>query len=93
MKINDGYKIVFLGDVIDRGQYSSEIVFIIFLLIYVNNLDDANGNSVIEKPKIYYIRGNHEDIYWSSHTGFKDELEKKCGNCDAEELESKLSRQ
>ena len=75
MIIANGYKIVFLGDVIDRGNYSIEIIFIIFILISVNNLhfDDP------QKWKIYYIRGNHEELSTSSDYGFKKELEnKKC---------------
>ncbi len=51
-KITDGYKIIFLGDVVDRGEYGLEIVQFICKMICANN-----DNTII---KIVYVRGNHE---------------------------------
>ena len=79
-KIKEGYKIVFCGDVIDRGFYSLEILLFIFLLIK-NNPND-----------IIYNRGNHEspDIY--SRYGFSSELELKLDedNTDNEDNSDKF---
>jgi len=52
--INDGYKIIFLGDIADRGQYALEIYYIICKFICVNNNDPNN-------LKIVLNRGNHEE--------------------------------
>lgn len=47
--VNDGYKIVFLGDYVDRGWYGSEIIYVILTLLNKN------------PGKVYAVRGNHED--------------------------------
>ncbi len=68
-EINDKYIIIFLGDILDRGMYSLDILNIIFKLIYINN---KNPN----KSKIIYNRGNHEnyDQYqYKFLLGFDDE--------------------
>ena len=62
--INDNYKLIFLGDIIDRGQYSLEIFEILFRFIQ----NDPNNN------KIIINRGNHETYIISSVYGFKDEI-------------------
>jgi hypothetical protein len=49
-KIKDNYKIIFLGDIVDRGIYSYEIVMILYLLL-INNPD-----------QIILINGNHEEL-------------------------------
>jgi hypothetical protein len=51
--INNGYKIIFLGDIVDRGQYSLEILSILFNFIIKNNDED--------NLKIILNRGNHEE--------------------------------
>jgi hypothetical protein len=70
-KINDGYKIIFLGDITDRGQYSLEIIYIISKFI-------INNNSV-DNLKIILNRGNHEDQHlWSvERYGFFKEIDSK----------------
>jgi serine/threonine-protein phosphatase PP1 catalytic subunit len=70
-KINDGYKIIFLGDVVDRGKYSLEVVISIFTLILENNDD-------LLQPKVIYNRGNHEEKEINGRDGLSDELSKKC---------------
>lgn len=49
-KIKDGYSIIFLGDIVDRGIYSYEILMILYLLI-INNPN-----------QIILISGNHEEL-------------------------------
>jgi hypothetical protein len=48
--INDDNCLIFLGDVVDRGVYSFEILMILYLLKIKN------------PKKIYLIRGNHEEF-------------------------------
>jgi hypothetical protein len=53
-EINEPYKIIFLGDILDRGMYALDILNIVFKLIIKNNTNPNN-------PKIIYNRGNHEN--------------------------------
>jgi hypothetical protein len=64
-KLLDNYNIIFLGDIVDRGQYGFEIVMIIFLLKLLN----PNG--------IHMNRGNHEDISQNKSDGFYNDIENK----------------
>ena len=75
--INDGYKIIFLGDIADRGQYALEIYYIICKFICNNNRDPKN-------LKIILNRGNHEEpTQWRQENasnkmfGFTAELSRK----------------
>jgi hypothetical protein len=72
LKFAPGYRLVFLGDVIDRGLFSLEITALIIELVRVNNLDFAN-------PIVIYNRGNHEELSTSSAYGFKTEIMTRCG--------------
>ena len=63
--INVNYKIIFLGDIIDRGQHSLEILEILFRFI----LNDKTNNRII------LGRGNHETISVSTNYGFKKEVD------------------
>lgn len=49
-KIQNNFKIIFLGDIVDRGIYSYEILIILYLLI-INNPN-----------QIILINGNHEEL-------------------------------
>ena len=71
-EIKEPYKIIFLGDILDRGQYSLDILNIIFKLIMINNTDTTN-------QKIILNRGNHEnyDQYTQSTYGAYNEFKKK----------------
>ena len=57
-ELKEGYKMVFCGDILDRGNYALEIVTFILQLI-INN----PGN-------VIYNRGNHEDQFTYSRYGF-----------------------
>ncbi len=63
-KINDNYKLIFLGDILDRGQYSLEIFEILFRFIQ----NDTNNN------KIIINRGNHESSIAYYYGFFNEEL-------------------
>ena len=68
--INEPYKIIFLGDILDRGRYALDIINIIFKLMAINNNDITN-------QKIFYNRGNHESFSQYQRDGGLDEIEKK----------------
>ena len=71
-RINDGYKIIFLGDILDRGQYALEIIYIIAQFMITNNSYD--------NLKIIFNRGNHEDPnLWGRHR-FQQEYYSKFNN-------------
>ena len=73
--INDGYTIIFLGDIVDRGSYQIECLYLIFNLLY-KNLDDNYWDC----PKIIYNRGNHEEIITNHYYGLNEEISNKCGH-------------
>ena len=73
-KINDGYKLIFLGDLLDRGVFSLEITYILFKFL-LNNTEDNN----LQNSKIIMNRGNHEEVQQYTKNGFKMELDKKLG--------------
>jgi len=64
-KVSNNFKIVFLGDVVDRGNFSLEILLIILSLLK-ENPDD-----------VFFNRGNHEEIEINRANGLKDEIKKK----------------
>lgn len=60
-------KILFLGDYVDRGRYSIEVVFLLFAL-------------KINFPySVLMIRGNHETRDMTSHYSFRNEVLNKYG--------------
>ena len=69
-KLSPGFRLIFLGDVVDRGQFALEIITIIFKLMEVNNTD-------LNSPQIIYNRGNHEEIS-QNREQFGKELIMKC---------------
>lgn len=72
LTLDENIKIVFLGDVIDRGNYSIEILVIIFILMYKNNTKDEL-NVILNK-------GNHEDFNIFHRDGFSNEIKSKYEN-------------
>ena len=61
-------KYLFLGDLVDRGDYSIEVVSLIFVL------------KVLYPKNVYIIRGNHEFRNVSFTGGFYSEIMKKYKN-------------
>ena len=72
-EINDGYTIIFLGDIVDRGAFQIETLYLLFNLLYTN----LNNNHLLN-PKIIYNRGNHETENLNSWLGFKEDVENTC---------------
>jgi hypothetical protein len=68
--INDGYILIFLGDIVDRGVYSLEIFDILFNFI----------NRPQNNDKIFINKGNHEEASIFTRDGFSDELITKFGD-------------
>lgn len=68
--LTDGYKIIFLGDILDRGSYSLDVIYLIFKLIKMNNKTQLN---------IIYNRGNHETYDIFDRDGSNMEFKKKFG--------------
>lgn len=60
----------FLGDISDRGAYSTEAWYIILSLALNNR--EASG-----EERVHIIRGNHEEMTLGWRYGFADELDKK----------------
>ena len=71
-QVNDNYKIVFLGDIIDRGQHSIEILEMLFRFI----LNDTSNDRII------ICRGNHETDSIASSYGFSKEIAKAYNNME-----------
>lgn len=67
--VNDGFIIIFLGDVIDRGYHSLDIINFIFDFMMNNNTSD--------KLKVIYNRGNHEETDTFKYYGLLTELKDK----------------
>jgi hypothetical protein len=58
------FNFLFLGDLVDRGEFSIEVIIMIFLLI------------VIKPDKVFCIRGNHEFEDISRRQGFYSQIMK-----------------
>jgi len=58
---------VFLGDFVDRGMYSCDVVSLLFSL------------KILYPSKVFLIRGNHEDRMMNSNFGFHADCHKKFG--------------
>jgi len=71
-EIQDNYILIFLGDIVDRGTFSLEILLFISILILRNN----NPISL----KIIYNRGNHEEISTNIEDFIGKEIRKKFPN-------------
>ncbi|CAM9254970.1 unnamed protein product, partial [Ectocarpus fasciculatus] len=62
-----GKQYLFLGDYVDRGHFSCEVMLLLLAL------------KVVHPHKVWLIRGNHECRSVSGHFGFKEECKKKYG--------------
>jgi hypothetical protein len=71
-KLHPDYKIIFLGDIVDRGNYGVEIMYIILQLFIANN----NSNEL----NVILNRGNHEELSTFREGGFLREFKHKIEN-------------
>ena len=72
LKIKDPYKLIFVGDIIDRGTYGIEILYLVLKLICANNTEDDT--------RIWFNKGNHEDYRVYKRYGFLKECKTKLGD-------------
>ena len=77
--LQNNYNLIFLGDVVDRGNYAYEIVMLLFLLKI------KNPNNV------FLNRGNHEVFALNSRDGFKDEIEAKFSKSVGENIHKTIN--
>lgn len=68
----NNYKLIFLGDVFDRGEFAYECLILIFILMKVNNSEN--------ELNVILNRGNHEDYNIAKFYGFHKELIQKYYN-------------
>ena len=66
-KMKDDCHLFFLGDIIDRGPYSIEVLTFVFIL-KLKNFD-----------KVYIVNGNHEDYEVYKDYGFLEETKQQFG--------------
>eukprot|EP01134_Creolimax_fragrantissima_P006410 CFRG6410T1 len=63
--VKEWCRVLFLGDFVDRGERSVEVIYVIMLLRAVN------GN------RVNVVRGNHEDVNMCIHYGLGAEMTRK----------------
>ena len=61
--INPKYRLLFLGDIVDRGQYALEILTILFEFMIRDN-----------EYRLIINRGNHEELLINNRDGFRREI-------------------
>lgn len=71
---DNGSKYLFLGDYIDRGPNSLEVISLLFAL------------KCVFPTQIYLLRGNHESPEMAESFGFAEEVEQKINNTEIADL-------
>lgn len=61
-----GTNMLFLGDYVDRGSYSFEVIIFLYAL------------KINFPSEISLLRGNHESVAMTEHFTFRDEVLRKC---------------
>lgn len=79
-ELRDNYYLIFLGDLVDRGSYSIEILLIAFKLKIINN------------DKVIIINGNHEDPGIYNYYGFSEEMDNELEEERIEKISQILSK-
>lgn len=64
-ELNDGCHLIFTGDLVDRGPYGIECLYLLYLLFAINNA---------EKYRVFITNGNHEEYTKDINRGFYHEL-------------------
>ena len=77
--LQNNYNLIFLGDVVDRGEFAYEIVMLLFFLKF------KNPNNV------FLNRGNHEVFELNSSNGFKNEIIKKFSTTTGEKIHETIN--
>jgi len=85
-KLKKNYKIIFLGDIIDRGYFGIEIMYIILKLITINNTKSSDLSNI----NVILNRGNHEEFDMFNVNGFSKEIKKKFGNKSKQQIIDKF---
>ena len=67
--LKENYKLILLGDIVDRGNYGIELLYILLNLMKKNN----NQNNL----NVILLRGNHEEYKTYSEYGFEKEYTEK----------------
>ena len=80
LTLEQDYHLVFLGDLVDRGGYSLEVLLIAFTLKIKNS------------DKVTIINGNHEDPYNYNKEGLKTEMGYELNKEGSGKVEDILSR-
>ncbi len=70
LEIIGNRKLIFLGDFVDKGEDSFEVLFFIFFL------------KILNPDSVFILKGNHESFSMNMYYGFFDELKKKLAEDD-----------
>ncbi len=80
---NPNFRLIFLGDYVDRGLWGTEVMYLLMLLKLAN------------PTQVFLVRGNHEDPELTKQYGFRDEFFHKFADEDPKTIKrcyAKLSK-
>jgi len=81
--LKDNNYIVFTGDLVDRGPYGIECLYLVYQLFILNNSNTS---------KVIILNGNHEEVNVYDNYGFRLELENQINPYTKEKFESLIKR-